>query len=257
MKISVVMPTLNDGVYIGPAIQSVLGQDWGELELLIQDGGSTDGTDRIVEEIGDERVDFVSGADRGQSHATNIGIARATGEWILWLNADDLLAPRAFADAAEALVPEHDFVFGDFAYIDGAGRVMRRISSAPSLSRRRLLTHGNYLFSGTVFFRRSLFETWGGLDERLHYAMDYDFYLRVADHVTAFHCPTELAYFRLHESSNTSTHPWSVLRETAKVRHAHGAFSGDTLVPAAWSQAKQAIDALTRPVRRRLGMRAA
>ena len=257
MKISVVVPTLNDGAYIGPAIESVLAQDWDDLEVLIQDGGSTDGTDRIVEEIGDGRIDFVSQPDRGQSHAINLAIARAKGEWIVWLNGDDLLAPRAFADAAAALVPEHDFVFGDFAYIDGAGRVMRRLSSAPSLDRRRLLTQGNYLFNGAVFFRRSLFETWGGLDERLHYAMDYDFYLRIAERVRTFYCACELAYFRIHEAGNTTTQPWTNLRETAAVRHAHGAFSGETLVPAVVGQAKQAIDALTRPVRQRVGMRAA
>jgi glycosyltransferase involved in cell wall biosynthesis len=257
MKISVVMPTLNDAAYIGPAINSVLAQDCAELEVLVQDGGSTDGTDRIVEEIGDERIDFVSHPDRGQSHATNLAIARATGEWIVWLNGDDLLAPHAFADASPALAPEHDFVFGDFVCIDGTGRILRRLSSAPSLDRRRLLTHGNYLFSAAVFYRRSLFETWGGLDEGLHYAMDYDFYLRVASHVRAFHCPSELAYFRLHETSNTRTKRWSILRETARVRHAHGAFSGDTLGPAAWGQVKQAIDALTRPARQRLGIRAA
>jgi hypothetical protein len=77
------------------------------------------------------------------------------------------------------------------------------------------------------------------------------------DRGTAVHCPSELAYFRIHETANTTTQPWTNLRETARVRHAHGAFSGETLVPAAWGQTKQAIDALTRPVRRRLGMRAA
>jgi len=252
MKLSIVMPSLDQGGFIGAAIASALAQPDGELELIIQDGGSTDETAEVVRSFDDERIVFHSQPDRGQSHALNLAIERATGDWIAWLNADDLLAHDALARVAPLLEAEHEVVFGDFGYIDEDGAVTRRIISGPELDRRRLLAEGNYLFSGTCFLRPTVFATHGGFDERLHYAMDYDYWLRIAGRVPAVHCPAELAYFRLHEGGNTTARPGLVLRETIRVRRAHGAFSGPTLAPALYHQGKQIADVLSRPIRRRL-----
>jgi glycosyltransferase involved in cell wall biosynthesis len=251
MKVSVVMPSLNQAPFIGEAIGSVLAQDGAELELIVQDGGSTDGTADVVRSFGDPRIRFSNEPDRGQSHALNRGIEKSTGEWILELNADDRLASDAFASARPLLDQDGDMVYGDYAYIDAQGNLTRRIQPPPELSARRLLVQGNYVFCAAAFLQRDLFRQWGGFSEHLHYAMDYDFYLRIAPHVRARHCASELAYFRLHSAGNTIAKPWLAVRETFGVRRAHGAFSGSTLGPALFHQGKQALDALTRPVRRR------
>jgi glycosyltransferase involved in cell wall biosynthesis len=252
MKVSIVMPSLDQGGFIGPAIASALAQQGGELELIIQDGGSTDETAEVVRSFSDERIAFHTQPDRGQSHALNMAIERATGDWIAWLNADDLLAEGALARVAPLLAGDHEVVFGDFGYIDERGAVTRRIASGPQLDRRRLLAQGNYLFSGTVFLQPSVFAAHGGFDEELHFAMDYDYWLRIAGGVRAVHCPAELAYFRLHGAGNTTARSGKVIRETIRVRRAHGAFSGSTLAPALYHQGKQIADVLSRPVRRRL-----
>jgi glycosyltransferase involved in cell wall biosynthesis len=252
MKVSIVMPSLDQGAFIGAAIASALGQPGGELELIIQDGGSTDETAEVVRSFGDQRIAFHSQPDRGQSHALNMAVERATGDWIAWLNADDLLAENALASVTPLLAGDHDVVFGDFGYIDEQGTVTRQITSGPELDRRRLLAQGNYLFSGTVFLRPSVFEQYGNFDEQLHFAMDYDYWLRIAGRVSAVHRPDELAYFRLHGTGNTTAHPADVIRETIRVRRAHGAFSGPTLAPALYHQGKQIADVLSRPIRRRL-----
>jgi glycosyltransferase involved in cell wall biosynthesis len=218
------------------------------MELLIQDGGSTDMTHEVVRRIKDPRVTLRVEQDRGQSDALNKAIANASGEWIIWLNADDLLAPTAFADVAHALDGEHDLIVGDFAYIDRAGHPLRRLHVAP-LEHRRLLTHGCYAFSGAIFFRRAIFDRWR-FDAGLRYVMDYDFYLRIAPHVRSHKVPQVLAYFRVQPESKTSTGMWGILRETASARVRHGALSPRLVVPATLNQLKQGADLLSRPLRR-------
>jgi glycosyltransferase involved in cell wall biosynthesis len=243
------MPSLNSRGYIAEAIESAFTQQCDDMELLVQDGGSTDGTHEIIRRFDDPRVKLVVEPDRSQADALNKAIARATGEWIVWLNADDLLAPSAFAVATPVLDRgQDDLVVGDFAYIDGGGNVVRRLH-VPQLERRRLLTHGCYAFSGAIFFHRTIFDRWR-FDDRLRYAMDYDFYLRVSPHVRTSHVPDVLAYFRVHPESNTSTATWGILRETTGTRVRHGALSPRLLVPATLNQLKQGADLLSRPLRR-------
>lgn len=243
------MPSLNSGDYIASAIESALSQPEGDFDLLVQDGCSNDGTEAVVAGFEDPRISLVRERDTSQADALNRAIARTHGDWIAWLNADDLLAPQAFTLVKAALDGDHDLIFGNFAYVDGEGRTTREIRVPPYLDRRRLLTHGCYAFSGSMLFRRTLFERFGPFDASLRYAMDYDFYLRIAPHVRTHHVPQLLAYFRDHPGSNTSTRAWGILRETTRVRRRHGALARSTLLPATLNQAKHAADLLTRSLR--------
>lgn len=235
-------------------MDSALGQEPPPLEVIVQDAGSTDGTAELVAALGDPRVQLVVEPDRGQSHALNKAIARARGEWICWLNVDDLLRPGLFA-AAEDVPDDVDVVYGDFEWIDEHDRRLRHFTPPDELSQERLLADGCYVFSGAMLLRRSLFQRFGPLDERLHLTMDYDFFLRIAPHVRALHVPQTLGAFRVHGDSKTSATSWGVFRETGRVRRRHGGYRPSTRRAVLVNQVKQVIDVATLPVRRRTGWR--
>jgi glycosyltransferase involved in cell wall biosynthesis len=195
----------------------------------------------------------VSEPDGGQSDALNRAIARARGDWIAWLNADDLAGPGLLAAGDEH--PDADLVYGDFDFIDENDVVVRHFTPGPELTARRLLTHGCYVFSGAALFRRSLFERYGAIDAGLRYAMDYDLYLRVVPHARTAYVPRTLGSFRVHGASKTSGLTWGIFRETATVRRRHGGYGFETRVPVLVNQAKQLVDLATLPVRRRAGWR--
>jgi glycosyltransferase involved in cell wall biosynthesis len=251
LSVSVVVPSLNAEEFIDEAIHSALDQPIPPLEVLVQDGGSSDGTVAAVQAIDDPRLSIISERDRGQSDALNRVLRRVQGDWVAWLNADDLLAPDAFAAVAPFANPDVDLIYGDFGFANARGEVIEQIP-VPAFDRERLLKQGNYLFSGAAVFRRSLFERFGGLDTQLRIAMDYDLYLRIAPVARTVHCGATLAYFRKHPGSATTEISWRLVRETARVRRRHGGYSRRTAAPILWNQLKQVVDMSTMPLRRAL-----
>jgi glycosyltransferase involved in cell wall biosynthesis len=193
-------------------------------------------------------VRWISEPDRGQSDALNRAIARASGEWIAWLNVDDLLYPGLLASAN----PEADVVFGDFDYIDEAGALLRHHAPGAEFTRERLLADGCYVFSGAALFRRSLFARFGGLNEALRYTMDYELYLRIAPEVRTRYVPRTLGAFRVHGDSKTQGLTWPIFAETARLRRRYGGYRAATRVPVLVNQVKQLVDLATFPARRRL-----
>lgn len=256
-SISVLVPSLNAQEFIGTAIRSALDQRVPPLEVLVQDGASRDGTLAVVEAIADRRISVVSEPDQGQSDALNRALRRARGDWVVWLNADDLIADGAFEKVAPLATDGVDLVYGDYGYVDERGEVIREFEVAHTLDRHRLLTEGFELFSGAALFRRSLFERFGGLDIGLRMAMDYDLYLRIAPHVHAVHCPATLAYLRRHGDSATTEISWRLVREDFRVRRRYGGYSGRTAPRILLYDMKRVADVSSLPVRkavrRRLG----
>lgn len=246
-EVSVVVPSLNSGPYVGAAIRSALEQKGPSLEVIVQDGGSTDGTLGVVAAFDDHRVRIHCEADSGQADALNRGLAKARGRWIAWLNADDMLAPGALAAARPWLADDVELVYGDFHMIDPAGRVVKRYTS-PELDRARLLTRGLYVFSGSMLVRRDVYERLGAYDAALHYCMDYDFLLRVAPRVRARHCGAVLSYFREQPESKTSRHARRFFRETITLRRRHGGFSRELWAATTRRQLVDGTYMLTRPI---------
>jgi glycosyltransferase involved in cell wall biosynthesis len=249
-SISVLVPSLDAEEFIGDAIRSALDQRPPPLEVLVQDGDSRDGTLAAVEAIGDERVSVVSEPDRGQSDALNRALGRARGDWVVWLNADDLLAGDAFEEALPLATGDVDLVYGDYGYVDERGEVIREFEVADTLDRHRLLTEGFELFSGAALFRRSLFERFGGLDTDLRMAMDYDLYLRIAPHVRAVRCRSTLAYLRRHGRSATTEISWRLVREDFRVRRRYGGYYWRTAPRILLYDAKRVLDVSSLPVRK-------
>jgi glycosyltransferase involved in cell wall biosynthesis len=238
------MPSLDSGLYIGEAIESVLDQNYSELELLIQDGGSRDKTRDVVRSFNDSRISWVSEPDEGQADALNKAISRSRGEWVLWLNADDVLAPGVLAKFGPLFQStEHVLLHGDFGMIDAQGRIVKRYE-CQQMTFSRLLERGAYVFSGAVFVRHSILNELGAFDEQLHFCMDYDWLLRLTHANDAHREPGIVAFLRDHTASKGRRQPWGFWREHWIVRRRHGA----SLILTCKGQVGMAAYLLARPV---------
>jgi glycosyltransferase involved in cell wall biosynthesis len=205
-KLSVVVPSFNQGQFIERTIKSIVDQGYPNLELILMDGGSTDDTMAIVERYRDHFTHFQSGKDGGQTAAIADGFDRATGDYISWLNSDDTYSPGALMALGNALAarPAIDFIYGDTHLIDAADQVVAYKRSA-----RALLGVMKYAFltvpQMSAFWRRSLYHQVGGLDRSLRFCMDYDLFVRLASASRPVRIRADIGNFRLHGDSKTST----------------------------------------------------
>ncbi len=203
--ISLVTPSLNQGKFIRATIESVLSQDYPDLEYFVQDGGSTDGTLDVLRSYAG-RVPFVSEKDAGQADAINRGLARATGEVLGYLNSDDILEPGALTAVGEAFAADPDlvFVWGRAQYLDEAGATVSPYLARPDAIDR--LADACFIAQPAAFFRRRVWEEIGPFDASLHHTMDYDYWLRLAARYPkerARFLDQELAGCRMHADAKT------------------------------------------------------
>jgi glycosyltransferase involved in cell wall biosynthesis len=217
LAISVVIPSLNSGTFIRAAVESALNQMPPPHEVIVQDGGSTDDTLDILPAFGNA-LSVRSEPDRGQADALNRAIGRARGDVLVWLNADDLLAPAAFGAITEAFDkhPDADFVYGDFEVVDTEDRILRRFRSS-AYDPARVFTHGCYIFSGAIFFRRTLLDRVGPFDERFHACMDFDYLMRIGP-AKAVHVGATVAQFRMSGDQKSTSMRSRFLRESHAIR---------------------------------------
>ncbi|QXE92338.1 glycosyltransferase [Geomonas subterranea] len=221
MKISVITICYNSAAQIGRAIESVLAQSHPELEYVIVDGGSSDGTVDIVRSYAsrDPRIRWVSEPDDGISDAMNKGVALATGEIVAHLHSDEYyLDPGVLAEVASIFEanPERVWLTGGFHFVDPSGRFLREIK-VRRYSYRRLI-HSNIILHPATFVKRSAFLQVGGFDLSLRYCMDYHLWLRLGalgDPVTVNH---PLACFCVHGGSRSTMEAASAYAEEFQVR---------------------------------------
>ncbi len=209
--ISIVIPSFNQASFLPATLDSVLSQnDVSSLQVIIVDGGSTDGTLEILRSINDPRVTWTSEPDNGQSHAINKGMRQADGRIVTWLNSDDLYcggALRRVVDTFDAN-PKAKWLVGRVGMIDRDGNETRR--AITRYKDRRLRRYGyrrllreNFISQMGVFWRRSFWEAVGPLDESLMYTMDYDLWLRMGGQIDPMILDAVLSQFRLHGQSKS------------------------------------------------------
>jgi glycosyltransferase involved in cell wall biosynthesis len=224
--LSVVTPVRNSAAYLPHALDSVASLTVTH-EHIVVDGGSTDGTVELLENRHDPQLLWISEPDRGQTHAVNKGFARASGEFLAWLNGDDELISDGVDRAVAYLQARADLgaVFGGMHVLDEQGVVRRRYQPG-RYSWRRYLIMGDYIPTPSIIFRRSLLEEVGLLDEAYLDAADYDFYLRLFERCRVERRPEALIRFRYHPASKTATNVWLQQREALRIRlkWAHGPF---------------------------------
>jgi glycosyltransferase involved in cell wall biosynthesis len=176
------MPSLNQARFLPAAIASVFEQDYPEIELVVADGGSTDGTLDLLAEAAraNPRLRWRSEPDSGPAQAVNRAIGRVRGTLIGWLNADDLYAPGAIGRAAGALMARPDWimVYGHGEHVDEAGgRIGPYPTQRPEGPIERF-ADGCFICQPTVFFRRTLPLLVGPLDESFTASFDFDYWVR-------------------------------------------------------------------------------
>ena len=206
-KITVITPSYNQSEFIERTITSVLGQGYPHLEYMVMDGGSTDGTVEILRRYAG-RLAWSSEKDRGQAHAINKGLEKATGEIVCYLNSDDTLEEGALHRVGSYFPahPDAQFVTGKCRIVDVHGVETRKaITLYKNLWLRmksyKLLLVLNYISQPATFWRRDVLTSVGHFDESLHYTMDYDYWLRVGRVCTLHVIDHYLAAFRVHPDS--------------------------------------------------------
>jgi len=205
--ISVVTPSFNQGPFIERCIRSVLDQQYPHFEHIVIDNQSTDETPAIVRRY--RHVQWVSEPDAGQSDAVNKGIREARGEVIGWLNADDFYEPGAFAPAARALHRDTGVMAmaGGVHLREADGRHRRTVwPTLRSFDDMLRFWEGGYgLCQPGVLFRREVYERLGELRTDLHYALDYDYWLRLVRHFPIQIVDRVLANYVFHPASKSGS----------------------------------------------------
>ncbi len=203
-KISIVTPSFNQAHFIEQNIQSVLQQQYPNVEHLIIDGGSTDGTVDILKRY--PHLIWVSEPDRGQTNALNKGFKLATGEIVGWLNSDDTYCEGAFHHVIEAFRnPDVNALCGNGFEVDEEGKVLRRLFGR-GIEKENLIRYWKWNYEyvqPAFFFRKTALEEIGYLDEQLYYVMDYELFLRMSLRYPFHSIEEPLANFRLYGQSKT------------------------------------------------------
>jgi hypothetical protein len=225
-RISVVTPSYNQGQYIEETILSVLNQNYPNLQYIVADGASTDGTREILERYRDRIDVLIIEPDEGQTQAINKGFRLADGDLLAWLNSDDMYAPGALYMAASSWMQANADVIAGIC-LEHADRKFATINKPAAKPEEFTVENlsliferwfqGDFFYQPEVFFTKSLLDRVGPLDETLNYAMDGELWVRFAENQARLSVSDwPFAFFRKHEGQKTySPLPW--LREQAAV----------------------------------------
>ena len=225
-RISVVIPSFNQGKFIEKTIRSVLLQNYPNLELILIDGGSTDQSISIIRKF-EPWIDFwVSEKDSGQANAINKGLDRATGDVLYWINSDDYLLPNAL------------FYIGSFNWEDDIGAIVGRghkvdlndqiryTPKVPELSYNafvRWVGYGNFM-QPACFFSAKAWKECGPLNEKLHFCLDVDLWIKISQKYKFRKIENDLAHAYIHSNAKTTAEKEKMKIETALLITCYGEF---------------------------------
>ena len=217
-RITVVTPSFNQAAFLERTILSIVNQNYPNLEHIIVDGGSTDGSVDIIRKYEKHLAWWVSEPDEGQSQAINKGLKRATGDWVAWQNSDDLYYPGTFYELAAAAkkFPQAGLIIGDVMLIDEADVPFREMRyTKPTYNALR--AEGMVLTNQAAFWRRTTQDAIGLLNEQLHCSFDYEWFLRIVRSTKGAHVTRVWGALRYHEQTKSSTQSATFTEESRLV----------------------------------------
>lgn len=204
-KINIITPSFNQGEFLRETIESVINQDYQNLEYFIVDGGSTDGSVDVIRDYEPRLAYWCSEKDEGQADAIMKGFARCTGELFAWVNSDDVLFPGCLKAVADCYLKNGrpDLIHTNVAYIDAGSRIIRlvRVSCQSRFFFFRGVWHG---CAPSIFFKTSSLRDVGGVNKNLQLSMDLDVWVRMMKAgARVVHVPQYLGGFRWHDTAKT------------------------------------------------------
>jgi glycosyltransferase involved in cell wall biosynthesis len=218
-RISIVTPSYNQAQFLEETIQSVLGQVYPNLEYIIMDGGSTDGSAAIIQKYAHKLAYWVSEPDEGQTHAISKGFDRATGEILVWLNSDDVyVCPDTFRQVVSLFdrYPQADAISGAGVIIDRDGQWVRQTAVLHNQAHFSQLRYRNAILQPATFFKRRILDS-VKLDTSLHYAFDWDFFIRLSRDFNLLVVNNVWAGYRMWGQNKTASGAAERAREQAEV----------------------------------------
>lgn len=223
-RISVIVPSYNQGLFLQRTINSLLSQRYSNLEIIVIDGGSTDNSRSVLNKF-EDKIIGTSEKDRGQAHAINKGLKKATGEIISFLNSDDTLAQGAIKKIAYffSTHSDVDILYGKVHHIDSNDHFLNKYDSFWTYA--ELSTPSDIHFSEgclvgqpSVFWRRKIIDEIGLFNTKLNYAFDYEYWIRISKKYKFYYLPEHLANTRLHPDTKTSNSAEKVFEEMAIIQ---------------------------------------
>jgi hypothetical protein len=226
-RISVITPSYNQGQFLVECLDSVFRQGYPDLELIVIDGGSTDGSVQIIKANEARLTYWCSEPDEGQAAAINKGLRLATGELVAWLNADDFYLPGALTSVARAYQrnPHASFYFGDGLRVDKSGDPVGGFFPGERVGfDLRALVYGlNCLLQPATFINRAKLSEVGFLDPALRYGLDIDLWIRLATHAPPSPVAAMLAASREYPETKTATGSFARVEELRQIAERYGA----------------------------------
>lgn len=207
-KITVVTPSFNQCIYLEECVKSVINQNYPNLEYIIMDGGSNDGSISVIKKYSNHLYYWQSKSDKGQADAIKQGFDRATGEIFAWLNSDDLMCKDALFEVAKVFSKDKSIglLYGDAFLINQKTELKRALISC-QIDYKRFIHGASNVFQGSVFFSKSAYNKVGGINTRHAYAMEYELFFQILKLFNGSYLPKFLACFRSQPLSKGSTIP--------------------------------------------------
>lgn len=236
LLISIIIPTLNQGKFIGITLQSIIDQNYPDIEIIVMDGGSTDSTVKTIKDFEskikrlDKRIQFswVSKKDKGQSNAINLGWKKAKGDILCYLNSDDYLLPGCLNEVAKVFTdkPDAKWMTGDYIIVDEKGKeIQKPISFYKRVLRyiplSVILPFTNPIIQPSTFLRKTFVQRIGYFDETLRFTFDYDYWFRCLSVAKPFITDVPLSSFRIHGESKGGRQYKKQFEEEMKVVRRH------------------------------------
>lgn len=208
MRLSIIIPSFNQGRFLADTLRSIIDQNYDDVEIIVMDGGSSDNSVEVIRSFEKHIAFWQSKKDAGQSNAINNGFKKATGEFVTWLNSDDVLLPGAL-DAVDRTIrdnPDCNFFLGNVVWMNKSGNIIK-VGKVEKDSR---FWNKRHLFSNggpSAFMRKSTLESIGMLREDFHYMMDTELWHRfIVTGNTFKRISTYIWGLRLHEDAKMSGH---------------------------------------------------